>query len=269
MTSQPPPILRIADLHVIRDAHPILSELSWTVEPGEHWVLLGPNGSGKSSLLSVLGGYFFPTKGNFEVLGKCFGRSDWRTLRSHLGIVSATLAAMVPQDEPAAFTVLTGRDGGIGLWAEVSEAEMEEARICLAQVEAESLALREWRLLSQGERQRVLIARALVRSPDLLILDEPCAGLDPAARERFLQFLERLLRLKGGPAVLLVTHHVEEIVEGFTHLLALKEGRISASGLLEATLDSPTLSHLFETPLELMRQNQRYRLEFPVQKAGS
>jgi len=265
MTRQPPPILRITDLHVLRDGHPILTDLSWTVQPGEHWVLLGPNGSGKSSLLSVLSGYFFPTKGSFEVLGKCFGRSDWRTLRSHLGIVSATLAAMVPQDEPAAFSVLTGRDGGIGLWAEVSEAEVEEARRTLAQVEAESLMWREWRLLSQGERQRVLIARALISNPDLLILDEPCAGLDPAARERFLQFLERLLQRKGGTAVILVTHHVEEIVTGFTHLLALKEGRVAASGPVETTLDSSTLTNVFQTPLKVLRQNQRYRLEFPEQ----
>jgi iron complex transport system ATP-binding protein len=262
MPHPPPPILRITDLNVIRDGHSILTQLSWTVQPGENWVLLGPNGSGKSSLLSVLSGYFFPTKGSFEVLGNQFGHSDWRALRSHLGIVSATLAAMVPQDEPAAFSVLTGRDGGIGLWADVGEAEVEEARRSLAQVEAESLLWREWRHLSQGERQRVLIARALIREPDLLILDEPCAGLDPAARERFLQFLERLLKRKDGPAVVLVTHHVEEIVTGFTHLLALRGGCVAASGPVETTLDSVTLTNVFQTPLKLLRQNQRYHLEF-------
>ncbi len=254
------PVLAVANLHVTRDDTPILQGLEWQVSSGEHWVLLGPNGSGKSSLLAVLGGYLCPTTGTVEVFGKRFGQTDWRVLRSHFGIVSAALAAMVPLDEPAAFTVLSGRDGGIGLWADVSLAEMDLARNCLAAVEAEALALREWRFLSQGERQRVLIARALVRQPDLLILDEPCAGLDPAARERFLQFIARMLRREDGPSVLLVTHHVEEIVDGFSHLLALKEGRVTACGPLSETLDASLLEQLFEMPFELEKHRGRYRL---------
>ena len=261
MNSSTPPILQITGLHVQRDGHPILDDLHWRVEHGQHWVLLGPNGSGKSSLLSVLGGYLFATSGRIEVLGKRFGQSDWRAMRAVLGIVSASLASMVPPEEPAVFTVLTGRDGGIGLWAEVSDAELALATSCLAAVEAEPLAQREWRHLSQGEKQRVLIARALVREPRLLILDEPCAGLDPGARERFLQFLERLIQKSDGPSVLLVTHHVEEIASGFTHLLALKAGRVSASGRMETTLTADILSRLFETPLDLSGQNGRYRLE--------
>ncbi|MEI6873174.1 MAG: ATP-binding cassette domain-containing protein, partial [Verrucomicrobiota bacterium] len=158
--------------------------------------------------------------------------------------------------------VLTGRDGGIGLWAEVSEAELALATSCLAAVEAESLALREWRHLSQGEKQRVLIARALVREPKLLILDEPCAGLDPAARERLLRFIERLTQRSEGPSILLVTHHVEEIAKGFTHLLLLQRGRVAASGPIETTLTKDLLSELYEIPLHLSLRSGRYYMEF-------
>jgi iron complex transport system ATP-binding protein len=262
------PILHIDSLSVQREETAILRNIQWTIQPRENWVILGPNGSGKSSLLAVLGGYLTPTSGECEVLGQRFGFSDWRELRAHLGIVSSTLAAMVPPDEPAFCTVLTGRDGGIGLWAYIKPAEREEACSWLAKVEAEHLADRPWQVLSMGERQRVLIARALIRSPRLLVLDEPCAGLDPVAREGFLAFISRLISKRSAPSVVLVTHHVEEIVEGFTHALLLKQGGVAASGLLKDTLRSATLARIFDAPLKLTQQKGRYKLEVPTPKRG-
>jgi iron complex transport system ATP-binding protein len=262
------PILKIEAVTVLREDTPILRDVHWSIHPHEHWVILGPNGSGKSSLLSVLGGYLTPTRGDCEVLGQRYGFSDWRELRAHLGIVSAALASMVPGDEPAFWTVLTGRDGGIGLWAHITPAERKEACSWLAKVEAEHLADRPWQVLSMGERQRVLIARALIRAPRLLILDEPCAGLDPIAREGFLAFVSRLIAKRTAPSVVLVTHHVEEIVQGFTHALLLSKGRVSASGPLKESLRSQTLEKAFASPLKLTQSKGRYRLEIPVPKRG-
>ncbi len=261
-------MLHIEDLSVVREGDQILNGIDWTIRRGEHWIILGPNGSGKSSLLSVMGGYLAPTAGSFEVLGERFGESDWRDLRGHLGIVSSALAAMVPPDEPAFCTVLTGRDGVIGLWAYVKPAEREEALSWLAKVEAEYLADRPWQVLSMGERQRVLIARALIRAPQLLILDEPCAGLDPVAREGFLAFVGRLLARKSGPSVVLVTHHVEEIVSGFTHGLLLRSGRVAARGLLAEVLRSDVLENVFDASLTLRRVRGRFSLEVIAPKRG-
>lgn len=263
------PLLRICNLSIVRDGAQILDDVSWTVQSGEHWVLLGPNGSGKSSLLSALAGYFPATAGTCEVLGASFGDSDWRDLREHLGIVSGTVAAMVPADEPAAYTVVTGLNSGIGLWGDPTPAVFAKAKRCLERVELGGLEERRWEALSQGEKQRVLIARALIREPSILILDEPCAGLDPVAREGFLGFLERLLAKTSGPAVVLVTHHVEEMVPGFTHGLLLKKGRVWAAGPLEETMRSPVLEGAFEARLHVRKRGGRYQLRLPPRAEGS
>ena len=160
------------------------------------------------------------------------------------------------------------RDGGLGLWAWVKPAEREEACFWLAKVEAEHLADRPWQVLSMGEKQRVLIARALIRSPKLLILDEPCAGLDPVAREGFLSFVARLLNSKKGPSVVLVTHHVEEILPGFSHALLLRQGTVAAAGPSKKTLRSEILEKVFDSPLQLGLHKGRYRLEIPTKKRG-
>jgi iron complex transport system ATP-binding protein len=262
------PLLRIHQLSVVRDETSILRKVSWTVNRHEHWVILGPNGSGKSSLLSALAGYLTPTEGSCHVLGNEFGECDWRDLRAHLGIVSATVAMMVPADEPAAYTVLTGRDGGIGLWGDPTADAFAEARRFLHKVELHGLEERRWEVLSQGEKQRVLIARALIRQPALLILDEPCAGLDPVARESFLGFLERLLAKPNGPAVVLVTHHVEEIIPGFTHGLLISNGTVEAAGPLSDIMRSDVLSAGFASPVRVHKRERRYRLELPPRPAG-
>jgi iron complex transport system ATP-binding protein len=262
------PILALQKLRLRRGDVSILRDVSWEVTSGQHWIILGANGSGKSSLLAVLSGYLPPTAGSCSVLGQTFGESDWRDLRTHLGIVSAPLASLMHPEEPAARTVLTGRDGSIDLWGPVSKTERAEALQWLRKVEAEELADRPWGVLSQGERQRVLIARALIRSPKLLILDEPCAGLDPVARESLLAFLARLIRRKDGTAIVLVTHHVEEILPEFTHALLLHEGAVAAAGPIHTSLTEANLGRIFNAPLNLSRHSGRYRLTIVPPRRG-
>ena len=249
----PVPVLEVSGLSVVRDGKVILKEVSWRIEPGEHWVILGANGSGKTSLLAALTGYLMPTHGELSVWGQRYGDCDWRALRTRIGLVSSSLRQMMPEHETALDAVVSGRGAVIDLWGVPSPADARMARTLLKSVEAGDLADRAWAVLSQGERQRVLIARALMARPRLLILDEPCAGLDPVAREHFLQFLERLGRHPQAPALVLVTHHVEEITPVFTHALLLREGCVVASGPCTATLTSSHLSAMFGAPVRLRR----------------
>jgi iron complex transport system ATP-binding protein len=234
--------------------------VQWRVEAGQHWAILGPNGCGKTSLLKALTGYLSPTRGKIAVLGRIYGRTDWRELRLKIGIVTSALQASIPPAEPALETVISGRYAQLDLWARPSPAEVTDGRRWLRFVGALPLAAREWAYLSQGERQRILIARALMARPRLLILDEPCAGLDPVAREEFLAFLNRLAREKRGPALVLVTHHVEEIMPAFTHALVLRGGAVFAAGPKTRIVTSKTLTGAFGARLTVERRRGRYRL---------
>ncbi len=256
-------ILTVRDLTIQRGPVRILDRVTWSVEPGQHWVILGANGSGKTSLLSALTGYLSPTSGAITVLGQTFGESDWRELRTHVGLVSSTIRQMIPDHEPALTTVISGRYAMIDYWGRIRAADRLAAQRLLVQVEAKNLAARPWGVLSQGERQRILIARALMARPPLLILDEPCAGLDPLARENFLAFLQRLGAQHRAPALLFVTHHVEEIIPIFTHTLLLHAGRILASGPNKTVLTTAQLSATFDTPLGLTHRTGRYSLTIP------
>lgn len=251
-------VLCVENLRVRRGDVEILRNVSWRVERGQHWVILGANGSGKTSLLSALTGYLTPTDGEIILLGERFGQSDWRELRKHVGLVSSSVRQLMADDEPALESVVSGRHAMIDFWGRVSRADRNRALRLLRQVECAYLAERPWRVLSQGERQRVLIGRALMAKPRVLILDEPCAGLDPAAREHFLQFLQRLGRKPNSPTLVLVTHHVEEIMPVFSHVLALKAGRVLAVGKKPAVLTSPLLSQTFAARVRLSRQAGRY-----------
>ncbi len=255
-----PPILHIDGLRVLRERTTILDDIAWRVERGQHWVVLGPNGCGKTSLLKVLLGYLTPGGGAVRVLGREYGAHDWRELRRHLGLVSGALQASVPFDEPALSTVVSGARAQLDLWGEPTPAEARAARVQLRRAGADTLAARPWGVLSQGERQRVLIARALIARPRLLILDEPCAGLDPVARETFLARMERIAREPRGPGVVLVTHHVEEITESFTHALLLREGRVVAAGPRAEVLTARRLEQTFGARLRLGRRNGRLEL---------
>ncbi len=254
------PILEISHLGIERGGVKILTDVSWRVARGQHWVILGANGSGKTSLLSALTGYLMPTSGEIFLLGKIYGQSDWRELRKQIGIVSSSVRQMMADDEPALETVASGKYAMIDFWGRVSRAEKAQALKLLRQVECEYLAERPWRVLSQGERQRVLIGRALMAKPRVLILDEPCAGLDPAAREHFLQFIQRLGAQKNSPTLVLVTHHVEEIMPVFSHLLVLKNGKVLAAGKKSSLLKTKLLSTAFAARLRLGKMKNRYLL---------
>jgi iron complex transport system ATP-binding protein len=255
------PVLTVSGLTVRRDRTVILDKISWRVCAGEHWVILGANGSGKTSLLSALTGYLTPTDGEVELLSECYGKSDWRELRKKVGLVSSAIRQRIPEDEMALETIISGRYAMIDFWGKMTAADKRRGLEILRQIECSALARRPWVFLSQGERQRLLIGRALMARPALLILDEPCAGLDPAAREHFLQFLQKLGRSKNAPTLVLVTHHVEEIMPVFSHVLILKEGKVVSSGMRTKALTSLALSLAFNAPTRLTRSKGRYRLE--------
>jgi iron complex transport system ATP-binding protein len=263
------PILEVNDLRVTRGDTTILDQVSWRVERGEHWAILGANGSGKTSLLKALTGYLSPSSGDVSLLGRRYGSCDWRDLRLKIGVVMSAFATSIPPAEIALDTVVSGKFAQLDLWHPVAPADRTAALRLLRANQLGSLARREWLYLSQGERQRVLIARALMAHPQLLILDEPCAGLDPVARENFLRFIEQLAertraRVNGSkrsPALVLVTHHVEEITPAFTHALLLRGGRVYAAGPRHQVLTTENLSATFGAPLHLVRAGERYRID--------
>lgn len=252
----PSPLLAIEGLTVRRGDTVLLEDVSWRIERGEHWVVLGANGCGKTSLLKTLLGYLSPSAGALELLGRNYGHTDWRELRPLIGIVTSAIQTSIPAAEPAVETVISGRYAQLDLWAPTKRRDHSDARRLLRLVGAGQLADRPWLYLSQGERQRVLIARALMAQPRLLILDEPCAGLDPVARAEFLAFVEALARQPRSPSLVLVTHHVEEITPAFTHALGLKRGRRHTAGPLASVVTSRTLSSLFDAAIRVRRDRR-------------
>jgi iron complex transport system ATP-binding protein len=255
------PVLEVKDLSIWREGVPILKDLNWQVLPGEHWVIIGANGSGKTSLLAALTAYLEFSRGTVRLLGKTFGETDWRELRKRVGLVSSAIRQKVPDHETPIETVVSGRHAMIDYWGDITPAERREAARLLKSSGLEHALDRPWAVLSQGERQRVLIARALMARCQLLILDEPCAGLDPVAREDFLHFLQTLGQKPNSPTLVLVTHHVEEITPTFTHVLLLSDGQVSAAGPLSKALNSQQLSRAFGRPLRLSRRGGRYSLD--------
>ena len=255
-----PPLVEVKNLTVERGGRRIIYRINWTILPGEHWVVLGPNGSGKTSLLAALTGYLFPSSGEISVLGETFGDSDWRELRRHIGIVSSTIHNRIEESELAINAVISGKDAIINSWKASTPSERKRALKILNLVECRPLATQSWGTLSQGERQRVLIGRALMACPKILILDEACAGLDPMARENFLQFLWRLTRTPGSPALIFVTHHLEEITPVFTHILMLRSGKLLASGRLGSCLTSRLLTQMFNTPVRIRKRTGNYSI---------
>jgi iron complex transport system ATP-binding protein len=258
-----PAIARVEVGSFRRDAVTILRDIRWTIRAGEHWAVLGPNGSGKTTLLRILSAYEWPTEGQVEVLGKRFGRYDLRELRKQIGIVSSALEPRIPPREDAVAVVLSGFDASIGLARNFTPDEDRRALAALEALGAGHLAMRRFGVLSQGERQRVLIARALIHRPPLLILDEPAEGLDPLARERLLEDLERFSARRDAPTIALVTHHLEEIPPFVTHALLLAGGSAIAEGRVEDVLTDENLSRAFGVPCEVVRQpGRRWSLRF-------
>jgi iron complex transport system ATP-binding protein len=254
------PIFEVEKLRVEREGV-ILHEVSWRVERGQHWVILGANGSGKTSLLSALTGYLMPSGGEIRIGAARFGAADWRQVRRAVGLVSSSVGQRIEPEQTAREVILSGREAQINFWGRARAGEEKEAARVLRQVRAAHFADRAWRYLSQGERQRVLIGRALMARLKMLFLDEPCAGLDPVAREDFLKFLGALAGSSHAPTLVLVTHHIEEIVPVFTHVLLLRGGKTLAAGSKSEVLSSAHLAATFGAPVAVRRSGSRYRLE--------
>jgi iron complex transport system ATP-binding protein len=259
-----PPIAGLSVELFERDGIEILRDVELTIERGQSWVILGANGSGKTTLVRILAGVEWPSRGSVEVLGERFGRVDLRVLRKRIGFTSAGIADRFPASGDALSVVLSGFEASVGLWRSPTDDEIAQARRALDDIAAGGLAMRPMGVLSQGERQRVLIARALVHRPALLVLDEPCAGLDPLAREQLLGDLGRLAALPDAPTIVQVTHHVEEISGWVTHALLLAAGRVVAAGPVGAILSSDHLTRTYGAPAELVTEGGRYRLRFPA-----
>jgi len=237
----------------------ILDHVDWQVREGEHWVVLGPNGSGKTSLVRIAALYQHPSSGEVDVLGERLGRTDVRTLRTRIGFSSASLAAQLRPALTVIDVVMTAHNAALEpWWHRYDDHDRAGALVALERVGAGHLASRQLGSLSSGEQQRVLLARTLVTSPGLLLLDEPNAGLDLGGREELVRALAALARDEQSPPTALVTHHVDEIPPGFDHLLLLRAGRILAAGPLPATLTSAALSECFGLPLTVAEARGRY-----------
>ena len=244
---------------VVRSASHLVRAIDWKVELDERWVVLGPNGAGKTTLLNLASGRLHPTTGVAEVLGERLGRTDVAELRTRIGLSTAALAERVPAGELVHDVVVTAAWSVVGRWRERYDVMDEvRARGLLDQLGVAALADRAYGTLSEGERKRVQIARALMTDPELLLLDEPAAGLDLGGREDLLRRLTELADDPDAPAMVLVTHHVEEIPPGFTHALLLREGRVVASGLLEHVITEENLSAAFWMPLVLSHEDGRW-----------
>ncbi|MCW6006422.1 ABC transporter ATP-binding protein [Micromonospora sp. CPCC 205371] len=252
-------VIDLDGVGVTRSGAHLLRDLTWRVELDERWVVLGPNGAGKTTLLNIAGARLYPSTGTARVLGERLGRTDVNELRTRIGLSSAALAERIPGDEIVHNVVVTASWGVVGRWRERYESIDEvRARALLDQFGVAGLADRAYGTLSEGERKRVQIARALMTDPELLMLDEPAAGLDLGAREDLVNRLAELAYDPDAPAIVLVTHHVEEIPPGFTHAMLLREGGVVAQGLIGTVLTSDNLSKTFGIPLKLERSGERF-----------
>ena len=254
-----PAVLELADVVVRKGQATLLDRVTWVVKDGERWVILGPNGAGKTTLMQVAATQVHPTSGAVGVLGELIGTVDVFELRPRIGLTSAALAERVPRGEAVRDVVVSASYGVLGRWREdYDEQDHGRAEALLREVGVPHLADRTFGTLSEGERKRVLVARALMSDPELLLLDEPAAGLDLGGREDLVSTLSVLAYDPDSPATVLVSHHVEEIPPGFTHALLLREGRVVEAGPIEDVLTPEALSATFGMPLVLRHEAGRW-----------
>jgi iron complex transport system ATP-binding protein len=260
------PLLELRDVTYALNGKNILEHVSWTVRQGEHWAILGANGAGKTSLLKIVCGDLWPNGGG-EVYRNGQDLLDLGVLRRSIGWVASTLLRDIPRREAVLDTVVSGKYAQLGLWRSSGEkpeaGDVAAAGRCLAELGCGQLAMRTFGTLSQGEQQQVLICRALMAAPYLLILDEPCAGMDPGARETFLSALLALGKQMRLPALIYVTHHPEEILPIFTRTLILKRGKVMREGETGEILTPDTMEQLYGASLSLIKRDGRY---WPVPK---
>jgi len=260
--------LHLEGVSVIRDGRHLLSKIDWEVAAHERWVIFGPNGAGKTTLLQVASTYLMPSTGAVWVLGTEHGKRDVREVRRRVGYAGAGLGGLITGRLPAIEIVVTGKHAAFvdSRWDDYDESDWGNARTQLARLQADHLAERRFDTLSVGEQQRVLIARSLMTSPELLLLDEATTSLDLGARERIVASLAELASDPASPPVVMVTHHVEEIPPGFNHILLLSEGTVLAKGPIEEKLTAEAISECYRLPLRLEHDGERFRAWAP--KAG-
>lgn len=252
-------VLEFENVALSRDDRPVLSGISWTVRSDERWVILGPNGAGKTSLLEIAASMLYPTSGTATILGQTLGQADLFELRPMIGYASSAMAAKLPRKETVLNIVLGAAYAVNGKWFEESdELDVRRAKRVLAEWHLEDLEDRNFGSLSDGEQKRVQIARAVMTDPELLLLDEPAASLDLGAREDLVNLLGGYARTSTSPAMVMVTHHVEEIPQGFTHVLMISKGKVAAAGELSNVLTEANLNSVFHTDLELTTDRGRY-----------
>jgi len=252
-------VVDLAGVTIVRGGATLVDDITWRVDESDRWVIIGPNGAGKTTLLQVLAAQIHPSGGVAGLLGEVLGTVDVFELRPRIGLTSAALAERIPRGERVHDVVVSASYAVVGRWREEYDAlDHERADELLGQMRISQLADRTFGTLSEGERKRVQIARALMTDPELLLLDEPAAGLDLSGRESLIRTLSELAQDEYAPASVLVTHHVEEIPAGITHALLLKAGRVVAEGPLGQTLTAENLSATFDLPLELSETNGRW-----------
>lgn len=254
-----PQVLDFTDVVVRRNARNIVDHLTWSVDDDQRWVVLGPNGAGKTTVLQLADTLLHPTSGTVDILDERLGRTDVFELRPRIGLASSAMARQVPPEETVINVVLTAAYSVLGRWhEEYEDLDEDRAREVLGEWKLDHLADRTFGTLSDGEQKRVQIARAIMTDPELLLLDEPTASLDLGAREELLALLGRYAQAPTTPAMVMVTHHVEEIPVGFTHVLLLREGRAVAAGPLADTLTAEALTETFGLPITLTASDGRY-----------
>jgi iron complex transport system ATP-binding protein len=253
-------VLKLRGVSVRRETSLLLRNVDWTAHEHERWIIIGPNGAGKTTLLQVAGTLVHPTEGTVEVLGERLGEVDVFELRPRIGLTSASIAERVPNGEKVIDLVLTASYAILGRWKEEYESsDVTRAVELLDALGCAHLIRRRFATLSEGERKRVQIARALMPDPELLLLDEPAAGLDLGGREDLLRRLSTLAQNPKAPMIVLVTHHVEEVPDGFTHAMLLRRGAVLAAGPIEEVFTARNLSRCFGVPLEIERHEKRWR----------
>jgi iron complex transport system ATP-binding protein len=250
--------ISLEDVSFVRSQRLILDRIFWDIQRGNHWVVLGANGSGKTTLLQLLAGYLWPTRGNITVLGEEFGRTDIRELRKKIGWVGSFLEAQIPSSMSPLDLIVSGKYASIGIFENPKEEDYHHGLDLARQLKCSEILDLPYGVLSQGEKQRLLIARGLIHKPQLLVLDEPCAGLDLVAREQLLDTLEHLGRSAGGPTMIFVTHHLQEIMPTFTHAFLLRQGSCLAMGQKREILRSELLSQAFGIQVQVTEEGKRY-----------
>lgn len=236
----------------------ILKKINWNVKTGERWILFGPNGAGKTTLLNILMGILFPSSGTAKVLGERIGHTDIWELQKRVTWVTSSIESRIHDEDPLIEIVLSGFQSATRLFFKPNSQQIEKAIQLMKMLNLEHRQTTSWGLLSEGERRKGLIARALVIDPQLLILDEPCEGLDLGSREKFLKDLANLMESNRDLTVIMVTHRVEEILDDFKHILVIKQGEVMKSGPITEILNEKLLNDLFGIPIRFAEKNKRY-----------